>query len=71
MILSILLGHTDWQCRSGGTGRRARLKIVWVIPVWVRLPPSAPIYFYTLTQRNALTIFLQLPKLPIMTYMYN
>lgn len=27
--------------RSGGTGRRARLKIVWVTPVWVRLPPSA------------------------------
>lgn len=29
-------------CRSGGTGRRARLKIVWVTPVRVRFSPSAP-----------------------------
>src|SRR6266566_8943156 len=29
--------------RSGGTGRRAGLKIRWGSrPVWVRLPPSAP-----------------------------
>jgi hypothetical protein len=28
--------------RSGGTGRRARLKIVWAWPMWVRFPPPAP-----------------------------
>ncbi len=27
--------------RSGGTGRRARLKIVFPQGVWVRFPPSA------------------------------
>src|SRR3990172_2072692 len=30
-------------CRSGETGRRARLKILWGLPpVWVRFPPPAP-----------------------------
>lgn len=28
-------------CRSGGTGRHARLKIVWLLAMRVRVPPSA------------------------------
>ena len=29
-------------CSSGGIGRRARLKIVWLLVMWVRVPPRAP-----------------------------
>ena len=36
--------------RSGGTGRRARLKLVFPLGLWVRFPPSAYNKAYNISQ---------------------
>ena len=43
--------------RCGGTGRRLRLKIVWVTPVSVRIRPAAPTDRTTFPDRKAVLFF--------------
>src|SRR5437764_9860243 len=37
------LGPTDFECESGGTGRRAGFRSQWLTAVGVRVPPFAPL----------------------------
>ena len=53
----ILVVYYKYTSRSGGTGRRTRLKIWRPLGMWVRLPPSVPFDYLNSAQSVCFELF--------------